>query len=192
MNAILKECHLEKLPVFFSGNNLPITFQTYLLKVSDDHVLLENRVKPRWIHQMMQSKQWWLQARMTRFSSDTVHSDGANIIFRLKNNSLIEETRQSERFSFAADECVICEILNPYDGKTRLYKTVMDMSATGLSLRTTLDSMLFKPGTFLPDIKVRLDGEPYTQTAGRIVYTRKILDLSGQLRTQVGIKFEGR
>ena len=192
MNEILQECYQNKLPVLFSGADLAITFQTFLLKVSAHEVVLENRVKPRWINQIMHSKQWSLQARMTRFSSDTVYTDGANFVFVIKENSMIEETRQSERFSFTADECVICEILNPYDGETRLSKTVMDMSATGLSLRTTFDSMLFKPDTVLPEIRVRIDGELYSQTAGRIVYTRQILDLSGQLRRQVGIKFEGR
>lgn len=191
MNEILAESWRQKLPVFFSGSDLPITFQTYLLKVDEGHALVENRVKPRWINQMMKSKQWSLQARMVRFSSDSVASDGEHFIFRLKENSVIEETRQAERFSFSADECVVCEILNPIDGETRLSKTVMDMSATGLSLRTTFDSKLFRPGTALPEIRVRIDGEPYTQASGSVVYTRRLLDLSGQLRTQVGIKFEG-
>ena len=87
---------------------------------------------------------------------------------------------------------VIVEILNPYDGETRLSKAVMDMSATGMSLSTTFDSQLFKAETFLPSLRVMIDGELYTQTRGRVVYNRKLLDLSGQLRTQVGIKFEGQ
>ena len=189
---ILTDTWRSKVPVLVSGDKLGITFQTHILSVGDDHVVVENRIKPRYINQFMHSTQFALQAKMVRFRADGLRSDGEHLIFPLKEDSVIEETRQSERFSFAADECVVCEILNPFDGVTRLSKTVMDMSATGLSLRTTFDSKLFQPETLLPELRVLIDGEPYTQAAGRIVYTRRFMDLAGQLRTQVGIKFEGR
>ena len=67
---------------------------------------------------------------MVRFQSDRIASDGEHIVFPLKDDAVIEETRQSERFSFTADERVVSEILNPFDGETRLSKSVMDMSAT--------------------------------------------------------------
>lgn len=187
---ILSECLAQKAPVLFSGDGLGITFQTFILSVSKDQVLLENRVKPRFINQVMKSKSFSLQARMVRFGSPEIRSDGEHIVFPLRENSIIEETRQAERFSFTADERVISEILNPFDGETRLSKSVMDMSATGLSLRTTFESKLFKQGTFLPSIRVLIDGEPYVQGPGRVVYNRKLIDLSGQMRLQVGVKFE--
>ncbi len=187
---ILTECLQQKVPVLFSGDLVGITFQTYVLAVAKDHVVLENRIKPRFINRVVNSKQYSLQARMVRFQSDGISSDGEHLIFPLKANSIIEETRQAERFSFTADERVVSEILNPFDGETRLSKSVMDMSATGLSLRTTFDSKLFKPETFLPSVRVLIDGEPYVQGAGRVVYNRKLIDLSGQMRMQVGIKFE--
>ncbi len=187
---ILSEVLAQKAPVLFSGDGIDVTFQTHILAVAKDHVVLENRVKPRFINQVWKSKQFALQARMVRFGSNSISSDGEHIIFPLKENSIIEETRQAERFSFTADERVISEILNPFDGETRLSKSVMDMSATGLSLRTTFESRLFKQGTFLPSIRVLIDGEPYVQGPGRVVYNRKLIDLSGQMRLQVGIKFE--
>lgn len=187
---ILTDSLAAKTSVFFSGDGLPITFQTFILAVESDHLVLENRVKPRYIRAVIGSQRYSLQARMVRFQSDRIVSDGEHIIFPLKEDAVIEETRQAERFSFAADERVISEILNPFDGETRLSKSVMDMSATGLSLRTTFDSKLFQPDTFLPSIRVLIDGEPYMQGPGRVVYSRKLLDLGGQLRTQVGIKFE--
>jgi hypothetical protein len=187
---ILTDSHQAKTSVFFSGDGLGITFQTFILAVAEHHLVLENRIKPKFIRQVVQSKRFSIQARMVRFQSDTIGSDGEHIVFPLKEDAVIEETRQAERFSFAADERVITEILNPFDGETRLSKSVMDMSATGLSLRTTVDSELFKQGTFLPSIRVLIDGEPYVQGPGRVVYSRKLMDLGGQLRTQVGIKFE--
>jgi hypothetical protein len=186
----LVESLQSKTPVFFAALDPAITFQTFILAVKDDHVLMENRVKPRYIRQVAGAKGFTLQARMVRFKTDRIGSDGEHIIFPLKGDSVIEETRQAERYSFAADERVVTEILNPFDGETRLSKSVMDMSATGLSLSTTYESRLFRPDIFLPTIRVLIDGEPYTQAAGSVVYNRKLIDLSGQLRTQVGIKFE--
>jgi hypothetical protein len=187
---LLESCWKSKQSVFLSGGRLAITFQTYIIAVTDDHVVIENRVKPRFIRQFSKSEQFTLQAQMVRYQTDAIFSDGESIIFPLKENSVIEETRQAERFSFSADERVITEILNPFDNETRLSKPVMDMSATGLSLRTNFDSKLFSPDILLPNIKVLIDGELYIQSSGRVVYSRKLLDLKGSLRTQVGIKFE--
>jgi len=187
---LLESCWKSKQSVFLSGGKLAITFQTYITAVTDDHVVIENRVKPRFIRQFSKSEQFTLQAQMVRYQTDAIHSDGESIIFPLQENSVIEETRQAERFSFSADERVITEILNPFDNETRLSKPVMDMSATGLSLRTNFDSKLFSPDILLPNIKVLIDGELYIQSSGRVVYSRKLLDLKGSLRTQVGIKFD--
>lgn len=187
---LLESCLKQKQSVFLSGNKLAITFQTYITAVGDDYVVLENRVKPCFIKQFSKSGQFTLQAHMIRYQTDQIRSDGENIIFPLKENSLIEETRQAERYSFTADERVITEILNPFDQETRLSKSVMDMSATGLSLRTAFDSKLFTPDILLPNIKVLIDGELYIQSSGKVVYSRKLLDLKGSLRTQIGIKFE--
>lgn len=187
---MLTDSLTAKTSVFLSGDGLPVTFQTFIIAVAEHHLVLENRIKPRFIRQVLGSKRFSMQVRMVRFQSDHIGTDGEHLIFPLKEDTVIEETRQAERFSFAADERVISEILNPFDGETRLSKSVMDMSATGLSLRTTLDSKLFQPDTLLPSIRVLIDGEPYMQGPGRVVYSRKLIDLAGQLRTQVGIKFE--
>jgi hypothetical protein len=186
---ILVQACQGKIPVFFAGDGLGITFQTFILRVDEHQMLVENRVKPRYVRRLMGSARFSLQARMVRFQASSIGSDGQHILFPLKEDSVIEETRQSERFAFTADERVICEILNPFDGETKLSKNVMDMSATGLSLRTTLESKLFDSGTELPSVRVLIDGEPYTLTAGKVVYNRKMIDLAGQLRLQVGIKF---
>lgn len=191
-HEVLTQSFRQKTPVFFSGDALGISFQTFIHAVEDNCLRLENRVHPRYIRRLVESQRFTLQASMIRFGSDRIDSDGEHIVFPLKEDSAIEETRQSERFSFTADERVVSEILNPYDGETKISKSVMDMSATGLSLRTTFESRLFDPETLLPSIRVLIDGEPYTHAAGRVVYRRKIIDLSGQLRTQVGIKFEGK
>lgn len=187
---ILRDAAATRKPVFFSGDGLDVTFQTYILSVTDDEIWLENRVPPEHISKFIHSKNFALLVSMVRFQAKRLDNDGQNLRFPLTKDSLIEETRGSERYSFSSDEHVICEFLNPFDHETRLSKTVIDMSATGLSIRTTLESQLFRPGNVLPELQVLIDGEPYTRGRGRIVYTRKLMDLRGGLRLQVGIKFE--
>jgi len=182
-------CH-ERRSVFISGDSLQITFQTFILAVHADHVTLSNRIKPRFISAFVASRAFSLQAGMVRYQSDHISSDGEHMIFPLKADAVIEETRQAERISFAADERVIAEILNPFDGETRLSKAVMDMSSTGLSLRTSFESKLFQPETYLPQIRVLIGGEIFKQGPGRVVYRRNLMDLGGQMRSQVGVKFE--
>lgn len=187
---ILRECHQQKVPVFVASDVLDITFQTLIKTVSDDAVVIENPIKPEYISKFSKAHKYFLQSKMLRLQADHVVPSGQFIRFPIMENSVIEETRQAERFMFSPDEKVICEILNPYDQKTRISKLVMDMSATGLSLRTNLASNLFRPNLAFTEIKVFIDGKIYMQGKGRVVYHRRFMDLVGRLRVQVGIKFE--
>jgi len=187
---ILRECHQGGTSVMFSGDGVDIVFQTQIVEIGNDHVALINKVPPEHIRAMMNSKQFGLQSKMLRFQSTTISTNGEQILFPLAELDEIEETRQAERFPFDADERVICELVNPFDRETVLSKGVLDMSATGISLRSPIASSLFKPGTVFKDVKVIIDGEPYTKTAASVVYTRKLMDLNGKLRVQVGFKFE--
>ncbi len=186
----LQQCMSERTPVTFASENVDIVFQTYILEVTNDHVSLQNRVPPEYIGKTTESKNFSLQANMLRFSSSKIESDGENILFPFGELSEIEETRQTERFPFTMDEHVICEIKNPYDQETILSKHVLDMSSSGLSIRSPKPSKLFLAGTKFDKIKVLIDGELYSQTPATVVYSRKLLDLSGKVRVQVGLKFE--
>ena len=109
--------------------------------------------------------------------------------FEIEDNSAVEETRQSERFMFSPEEKVIAEVINPFDNETTLQRSVMDMSATGLSLRINHQTKPFSPGVLLPNIRVTIDGKLWTTASAEVVYNRKFLDLEGSLRVQVGLKF---
>jgi hypothetical protein len=189
---LLNETFKRKAPVYFSADGTDVTFQTRIIKLEKSRIVLENTIRPEFILAVVGAKKYAILVQMVRFQSDDIKSDGEHLIFPLRENSVVQETRQSERFPFTAEERVVCEILNPFDRETRIHRSVMDMSATGLSLRTTFDSLLYRPGTFFPELKVLIDGKPYTQTAGRVVYNRKLMNAKGQLRLQVGIKFESK
>lgn len=186
---LLHDSAAQKRSVYFSAEGVDVVFQTQLMSVAANHVVLANYVTLDHIRSVVNSKKFFLQCQMVRFAADQVSTDGVNILFPLTSLTAIEETRQSQRFPFEPEEHVTCEFINPVDGKTKLVKGVMDMSATGLSLRTRA-SQLFKPGLSIPEIKVTIDGAPYTKTAGTVVYRRKLMDMKGKLRMQVGLKFE--
>lgn len=189
LRQVLIDAHVDKQPVFLTGDALPITFQTFVLGTASDHILLENRIKPEYIRKFRSSKTFIVQAEMVRFKSQALDVDGVNLIFPISDESVIGETRQSERLAFTNEERVVVEILNPFDGETRVTKSVMDISANGLSLRTSFDSPLFSPGNILPSLKIIIDGNTFKEVKGETVYNKRFMDLSGKLRIQVGVKF---
>ena len=186
---ILKAATKDRSYVYFSAQNLDITFETRIIAVQSDHVVLLNKIDPPNISRVTSSKRFGLQCHMLRFESNNIETDGENIIFPIKENSSITDTRQAERFPFTKEERVICEILNPIDRETKLKKTIIDMSATGVSLRTAFESKLFAPGTVFDELRVLIDGKPYTKTKAKVVYQRKLMDFKGLMRLQIGMQF---
>ena len=186
----LLECSERKGTVYFASDQVDIVFQTLILKVENDQIALKNKVPPQYIRRVMNSKEFYVQFEMARFIANSIHTDGENIIFPLKDLIQVDETREAERFPFDQEESVICELLNPYDKKTVLSKSVMDMSSAGLSIRTNFPSKLFSPNTYFDSMRIKIDGELYKAASGRVVYSRKLLDLRGKLKVQVGFQID--
>jgi hypothetical protein len=180
----------QKSAVMVSSNGLDIAFQTKILAYQSNEIYLENMVGPDFIKKFMGGSQFFIQIKMLRLQSSKIQASGPNMVFHLNENSVIEETRNSERFSFSPEERVVAEFLNPYDKKTVIHRPVLDMSASGLSIRMNVATALFKPQSVFEDIKVTIDGKPYTKTSGEVVYNRKFMDLKGKLRVQVGLKYK--
>lgn len=189
VSAVLNDCKRSKTPVLISSSGLDIAFQTAIKEIDGNTVIVENMVKPEFITRFAKGEKFFLQCKMLRFQSTDVHPRGVFMAFEIQENSLIEETRQSERFMFTQDENVIAEVLNPFDGKTKLRRHLMDMSATGLSMRINRPTKPFAPGSILSNISVAIDGKHWTTFNGEVVYNRKFMDLKGQLKVQVGVKF---
>jgi hypothetical protein len=189
VDAVLLECQKSRTPVFISSSGLDVAFQTVIKEITDTTIVLENMVRPEYIYRFSRGDKFYLQCKMLRFQSAVVRPRGTFMVFEIHENSLTEETRQSERFMFTPDEKVIAEILNPFDSKTVLRRTVMDMSAKGLSLRINAPTKPFAAGSLLTNVKVTIDGKLWTTAQAEIVYNRKFMDLEGHLRVQVGLKF---
>jgi hypothetical protein len=190
IKSTLDQAIKNQTSAYFSANGVKIAFQTTLLSLEQNNLVIENSVPPRYIREVTQSNKFFLQVAMIRLHSERIASDGQNIIFPISDNSLIEEVRQEEREVFASDQKATAEILNPYDQETRIHKTLLDLSSSGLSLQTSFPSKLFQPDTFLPELLVRINGEIYKKTSGKVVYTRNLINQRGLMSIQVGIKFE--
>lgn len=189
VESVLKECRKSKTPVFISSSGLDVSFQTMIQELRDNIIVLENKVRPEFIAKFAAGNNFFLQCKMLRLQSTKVLPHGTFMAFEVQDNSVLEDTRQSERFMFTPDEKVVAEIMNPFDGRTILKRAVMDMSATGLSLRVNNPTRPFSPGVSLPNVRITIDGKTWTTAQAEVVYNRKFLDLEGSLRVQVGLKF---
>lgn len=189
VNGILEHCQKSRTPVFISSAGLDIAFQTVIKEIDGPTLVLENMVRPEYISRFVNCDKYFLQCKMLRFQSTSVNPRGSFMTFEIQQNSLVEETRMSERLIFSKDEKVIAEIVNPFDHKTILRRHVMDMSATGLSLRINAASAPFSAGVILPQVRVNIEDKNWASTSAEVVYTRKFMDLQGHLRVQVGLKF---
>jgi hypothetical protein len=189
VETILQECKKEQTPVFISSSGIDVAFQTLIRELIDNTIVIENKVRPEFIAKFATGSQFFLQCKMLRLQSTKVSPRGTFMAFEVQENSVVEDTRQSERFMFTPDEKVIAEISNPFDDRTVMKRQVMDMSATGLSLRINHATKPFSPGVLLPNVRVTIDGKIWTTAQAEVVYNRKFLDLNGMLRVQVGLKF---
>ncbi|MCX6126696.1 MAG: PilZ domain-containing protein [Proteobacteria bacterium] len=182
VQQLLQDCQYRKVPVFIGSQGIDISFQT---------LLLENMVRPEYIRKFSNGPKFFLQCKMLRLQTTKVGPHETLMSFFIQENSILEETRQAERFLFAPEERVTAEFTNPHDKTTKIQRPVMDMSASGLSLRINVESKLFLPGTTFSDLKVQIDQKPYSKSPAEVVYSRKFMDINGKLRIQVGLKFTG-
>ncbi len=187
---VIKDAINQHSPVFFSASNVNITFESRIKKVLPiDALVIVNTVAPNYITPVVNSQKFFLQVNMFRFESDEIKSDGKYIVFPLKYDDAIENSRTTERYSFSTEEKVVCEILNPLDRQTLLKKRVMDMSSTGLCISTHIDSALFQPGMYFEELKVTIERDSFFKSSGTVVYVRKYINIEGKIHNQVGIKF---
>ena len=189
--AVIHECAESKEPVLFSAEGINIGFQSFVLKIADDEMVLKNTVKPEYISRIVASKCFFVQMQMMRFSSDKISSDGCHIVFPLESLKVIKDTRQSERKILDFSKHVVLEIINPFDNETLISRSVLDISETGLSIRAPIPSKLYESGTLFKDMIIKIDQKDYKKCDGKVVYNRQFFDISGNSYTQVGIQFEG-
>jgi hypothetical protein len=187
---LIEECADKKKSIFFSAEGIDVVFETQILVIRDDTLALANTVPPQFIAEVVKAPRFYLQIQMIRFVAEQIKSDGVNIVFPFKGLKPIENNRGAKRFLFESDEKVVLETLNPYDQETVLRKSVIDISSTGLSIRTPVNSQLYEPGTYFRNMKVMINNKVYNKSDGTVIYKRMFFDQEGHSYFQVGFKFE--
>lgn len=190
IQSILQDSLDRKLSVFLSCPELNLAFETRLLHLQSEHLVIKNTVPPELITQMMRSTNFYLQCQMVVFETDQIISDGANIQFSNKQFKLLEETRQVERTMIQPNTHAVAQMLNPFDGETMLSKPLMDLSTSGMSIRTQALSKLYQPGVLFKNIHIMVNGKSVKQANGRVVYRRIVFNPKGRQFSQVGFRFE--
>lgn len=186
----IKEVILDCQPIFLSSKNLDIIFQTKILDVEDDKLIIQNSIPPYLISKVVSASKFSILCQEYRLCTMAIQSNGKDIIFPVEDIEKIAEGRKDERFHFDSHEHVVLELLNPYDKQTVITKPVLEMSSSGLSIRTPNDSKLFSPKTKFSKMKILIDGKLYNQTDSTIIYKRKFLGLDHKKYYQIGFKFE--
>ncbi len=87
---VLNDALRSKSSVFFSGDGTDITFQSELVKVTDDFLHIENTVLPHYIRDLLKSKNFSLMVQMVRFKANKNFPLTAKTLFpsrrRLRNS----------------------------------------------------------------------------------------------------------
>ena len=186
---ILITCWRNALPVFFSADLVDVVFETRILSVKDDNVLLINNVPLNYISKVAQSQKFVLQAKMLNISSRLITTDGKDILFSIKDSVIKQDLRKSERVYFDVDEHMTCEFINPFDNKTVLSKQVLDMSSDGIAIKNHYNSKLFEKDLKITGFKILINGNLYMQKQVEVIYKQTLWDFSKKLRTKIGLKF---
>jgi hypothetical protein len=183
--------HLESIQktkgqVMLAAAGLDTSFVTRILNVSDGFLTLQNTVPLKYISGFIEAQSHFLTTGSFRLSASQISSDGVNLVFSYNDIEQTSESRAEERIPIVKEEAW-CEFVNPIDGRSKIRKRILDISKTGLSLVTTWNSDLLKPGRELPEITLDMAGVQQ-RVSGKIVYNRKFVSINGRIRHQIGIQ----
>ncbi len=179
----------QKSIFYLRAGSLKITFQAIAHKLNGNTLLLQNPFPQDMVNKAMKCKDFSLQVDLIQFDITSMKPQGKYLGINCDNADFRAEIRSSERFTFSFEEQVYLETFNPLDKKTKLKKQILDMSSGGLSFVTFIDSKLFIRELKVPDITVYIDGEAYKKSDGQVAYANNFIDLQGNLKKQIGIKF---
>lgn len=190
MSDAIDEIKATGLPVFLSTPDIDVVFQTRIKEFKSDALVLENTVPHSYISALVGAVRYHIQAQLIRLEAENIESDGVNIVFPLANLDVKEDNREAKRVFFDQSDDVFLEVINPFDQETLIRKPIIDISNTGISIKSPIKSNLYHPGTHFKDMKILVNGELYNQTSGHVVYHRRFLDLNGKSYYQIGFRFD--
>ena len=187
---VIRDAWQDERYVYLTGDGLDIRFQTNIVDVQDDHLVLYNSVTHEYIKQLLKSRNFYVQIFLVNFRADSIDTDGKNILIPLKESLIIKETRLSVRNEFFPHRQEFCKFINPFDHKTPLRKRIMDLSKDGFSLVSFVETKLFSLGLVIKDIDFFSEKKDTKMTRSATVkYIKKLVDINGKRHVQVGFGF---
>lgn len=187
---LIRESVQRKTLVYFSANGVKTVFQTQVHSIRSRSVVLFNSIPPEYISRVMDSSEFYLKIQSIRFVCDQLGTDGVHLLYPLDNMRVIDDNRNAKRFNFATKDSAFLEVVNPLDQETLLRKSILDMSTTGLSFRTPIESALYTPGQRFEKMRIFTDGKLLSEASGQVVYQQSFLTKDGKSYCQVGFKFD--
>ncbi len=187
---VIREAVQRKTLVYFSANGVKTVFQTQVLSIRSRYVVLHNSIPPEFIARVMDSKEFYLKIQSMRFVCEELSTDGVHLLYPLDNMRVIDDNRNAKRFNFGTQDGAFFEVINPIDQETLLRKSLLDMSSTGLSFRTPIESELYAPGRRFEKMRIFMEGKFHSEASGQVVYQQSFLTKDGKSYCQVGFKFD--
>ena len=188
--GLIQQAQRDGTFIYISGDSLDIRFQTQVVKVDINRLVLKNSVSPQYLKKFLLSKNFYLQITLVNFKSSSISSDGKNILIELEDANVIKKTRQIVRHEFKPHEKACCTFINPYDDMTPIRKSVMDLSNYGFSLVTFVKTKLFTLGLEIKNIDFFLKNKKIkSSVSAKVRYVRILVDMSGKHHVQVGFAF---
>ena len=166
--------------VYLTGDGLDIRFQTRIIDVQDNQIVLDNSVTPQYLKQFLKSRNFYMQIFLLNFKADSIDTDGKNILVSLKKTISSIESRHSIRREFFPHSKELCQFINPLDNSTLLRKMLMDLSEDGFSLV----SLVIKDIEFFVDKK-----DKRMIRNAEVKHIKTLVDINGKRHTQVGFAF---
>jgi hypothetical protein len=187
---LIRESVQRKTLVYFSANGVKTVFQTQVHSIRSRSVVLFNSIPLEHITRVMGSSEFYLKIQAIRFVCDQVGTDGIHLLYPLDNMRIVDDNRNAKRFNFGPKDTAFLEVVNPLDHETVLRKTILDLSSTGLSFRTPIESSLYTPGRRLERMRIFMEGKLHSEASGQVVYQQPFLTKDGKSYCQVGFKFD--
>ncbi|MCB9228692.1 MAG: hypothetical protein H6618_03690 [Deltaproteobacteria bacterium] len=189
LQSLIQQAITEKFSVFLSCTEVPVTFESRVVRMDGKTISLLNTVTPDFIRQVSKSSSFSIQIGNQKILTDQILTDGKYIMFPVPEASPGKNLRTEERVLFSDPDTCYCEILNPVDQQTILRKPILDLSRSGVSIRNDKETLLFTPGIIFQKIDIYVKNKKNDTFSGKVVYQRKLINIKGYASVQVGLKF---
>ena len=172
-----------------SPKDQKISFFFEVLKISNDEMVIKNPIPPIHAPYVMSSSSYTVFFKNFWINIDKIIPSGTNILIKIPLEIHRMQNRIEERTYFSTKDNVYATILHPFDSGTIIKRKVLDLSESGMSIRSRFRTKLMEPGRIFQEIKIYKNDNILIQKKAKVIYLKQIVDLQGMAQFQVGMQF---